>query len=172
MSSINDKLNNVRKPRIHIKYDVETENGSVQKELPFVVGVMGDFSGNQKNKEEKPLEERKFIKIDSDNFDDVMKKVEPCIEIRTENTLMDRDEDLAVQLKFKSLEDFEPAKVVDQVPVLRELKTARDKLRDLLSKTDRSDKLEKLLEDILNSHEKIQALANELGLKQQEETSK
>jgi type VI secretion system protein ImpB len=164
MSSINDKLNKVRKPRIHIKYDVETESGAVQKELPFVVGVMGDFSGNNPDKDITPLEERKFIKIDPDNFDEVMRKVEPGVEIRTKNTLTEKDEELAVSLKFNSISDFEPAQIVNQVPALKELKTARDQLRDLLSKTDRSDKLEKLLESVLNDNEKIQALAKELGL--------
>ena len=67
MASINDKLERVRKPRVHIKYEVETEGGVVQKELPFVVGVMGDFSGHP-TEALKPLKERKFINIDRDNW--------------------------------------------------------------------------------------------------------
>jgi type VI secretion system protein ImpB len=164
MSSMNDKINKVRKPRIHIKYDVETEGGAVQKELPFVVGVMGDFSGNNTDQKKPALPDRKFINIDPDNFDDVMKKVNPGLSIRVENTLTDKDEELAVNLMFKSMEDFEPANIVKQVPALNELKQVRDKLSDLLSKTDRSDKLEQLLEDILKDNSKLHLLAAELGI--------
>ena len=164
MSSINDKLNKVRKPRIHIKYDVETEGGSSQKELPFVVGVMGDFSGNGNNIEKPALSERKFIKVDPDNFDDVMNKIKPGVSLRVNNTLDDENTEMAVNLKFNSMQDFEPANIINQVPALKELKLIRDKLSDLLSKTDRSDKLERLLEEILQDDKKIQLLAEELGL--------
>jgi len=162
MSSINDKLNNVRKPRIHIKYDIETEGGTIQKELPFVVGVMGDFSGNNSSNKQT-IKEKKFIQIDPDNFDTVMQKVDPGLNLRVNNTLGNSDsEELSVSLKFKSIDDFEPNNIINQVPALKELKETRDKLRDLLSKTDRSDELEKLLEAVLKDNNKINALAEEL----------
>jgi len=167
MASINDKLERVRKPRVHIKYDVETEGGVVQKELPFVVGVMGDFSGHP-TEPLKPLKERKFINIDRDNFNDVMARQNPGLGFRVENTLLDDGSEMAVQLQFRSMEDFEPARIVEQVPSLKQLKDARDKLRDLLSKSDRSDKLEQILEAALQDPEKMQQLANELGIKEGE----
>lgn len=167
MASINDKLERVRKPRVHIKYEVETEGGVVQKELPFVVGVMGDFSGHP-TEPLKPLKERKFINIDRDNFNDVMARQNPGLGFRVENTLLDDGTEMAVQLQFRSMDDFEPARIVEQVPALKQLKDARDKLRDLLSKSDRSDKLEQILEEALQDAEKMQQLAKELGMNEGE----
>lgn len=164
MVSINEKLERVRKPRVHIKYEVETEGGVLEKELPFVVGVLGDFSC-EPTKPLKPLKERKFIKIDRDNINDVMQRQSPGLKLRVDNTLKDDGSEMAVNLEFKSMEDFEPAKIVEQVPELKALKDARDKLRDLLSKSDRSDKLEKILEDALQDPEKIKDLANQLNIK-------
>jgi type VI secretion system protein ImpB len=164
--SINDKLDKVRKPRIHIKYEVETENGQTQKELPFVVGVLGDFAGNNPGQEQKVLTERKFTSIDPDNFDDVMHQIKPGVKMRVDNTLKNNGSEISVNLNFNSLSDFEPAQIIKQVPALQELKNTRDKLRDLLSKTDRSDKLESVLEELFNDNEKMQALAKQLGIQQ------
>jgi type VI secretion system protein ImpB len=165
MASINDKLERVRKPRVHIKYDVEIEGGAVEKELPFVAGVLGDYSGNNPGEALKPLKERKFVKIDRDNFDQVMVRQKPGLKLKVPNTLKDDDSELNVELQFRSIEDFEPAKIVEQVAVLKELKEARDKLRDLLSKSDRSDQLEQILEKALQDPDKMQHLAKDLGLK-------
>ena len=165
MASVNEKLERVRKPRVHIKYEVETEGGAVEKELPFVVGVLGDFSG-EPTKPIKPLKERKFIKIDRDNINDVMKRQSPGVKLRVDNTLKNDESEMNVNLEFNSMEDFEPAKIVEQVPELKTLKDARDKLRDLLSKSDRSDKLEKILEETLQDPDKIKNLAKELGVSQ------
>lgn len=165
MASIHDKLERVRKPRVHIKYEVETEGAVVQKELPFVVGVMGDFSG-QPSEPLKPLKERKFIKIDRDNFNEVMARMTPGLNLRVENTLKDDGSEMNVNLQFNSMEDFEPGQVVNQVPALKELMDARNKLRDLLSKSDRSDELEKILEKALQDPTALQSLAKDLGLAQ------
>lgn len=165
MASVNEKLERVRKPRVHIKYEVETEGGAVEKELPFVVGVLGDFSG-EPTKPLKPLKERKFIKIDRDNINDVMKRQSPGLKLKVDNTLKNDESELNVNLEFNSMEDFEPAKIVEQVPELKALKDARDKLRDLLSKSDRSDKLEKILEEALQDPNKIKRLAKDLGVSQ------
>ncbi|MGO4841024.1 type VI secretion system contractile sheath small subunit, partial [Rhizobiaceae sp. 2RAB30] len=104
--SVQQKLNRVRKPRVHITYDVETEGAQVRKELPFVVGVLGDFSGKP-YEPLKPMRDRKFIQIDRDNFDEVMQRMTPGAEFKVENTLAADDSQLAVQLKFKSMDDFE-----------------------------------------------------------------
>lgn len=165
--SVQKKLNRVRKPRVHITYDVETEGAEVRKELPFVVGVIGDFSGKP-YEPVKPLRDRKFIQIDRDNFDDVMQRMTPGAEFRVENTLAGDGSELEVALKFKSMDDFEPAAIVDQVEPLRKLLAVRNKLRDLMSKVDRSEELESLLEEVLQNTDKLTALAGELGTEKQE----
>ncbi len=170
MTMIHEKLENVRKPRVHIKYDIETEGASEQKELPFVVGVMGDFSGNQPAKEKKPLKDRKFIQIDPDNFDSVMQKISPGIQIQVDNTLTNDDRKLAVNLNFNSMNDFEPNQIVNQVDSLRNLKQIRDKFRDLLTKLDRSEDLEELLENTLKNNSQLELLGQQLSLTDQNQT--
>jgi type VI secretion system protein ImpB len=162
--SIHEKLKRVRKPRVHITYDVETEGAVVENELPFVMGVMGDFSGDP-TEPLKPLKDRKFIQIDRDNFNDVMARMTPGLNIRVENTLTGDGSEMAVQLKFNSMEDFEPARVVKQVEPLRKLLETRDKLRDLLTKVDRSEDLESVLEDVLENTDRLKKLSEELGVK-------
>ena len=159
--SIHTKLNNVRKPRVHITYDVETEGAMVDKELPFVVGVMGDFSGDSVEPL-KPLKDRRFVQLDRDNFDDVMKKMTPGLQFRVENTLQDDNSEMAVDLKFNSIDDFEPAAIVDQVAPLKELLETRNQLRDLMTKVDRSEDLESILEDVLQNSDNMGELAKQL----------
>ncbi len=162
MDSIHDKLSRVRKPRVHITYDVETEGAMVKKELPFVVGVMGDFSGNNSDAP-KPLKDRRFIQIDRDNFDDVMRRMSPKLRLKVDNKLADDDSQMAVELSFNSMDDFQPAAVVNQVEPLRELMETRNKLRDLMTKVDRSEELEELLERVLNNSDDLQKLKADLG---------
>lgn len=162
MESVHAKLERVRKPRVHIKYEVETEGAMVIKELPFVVGVLGGFSGDP-TQPLKPFGERKFVQIDRDNFDDVMRRMTPGLTVSVENTLQDNATNLAVDLKFERMEDFEPGAVVNQVPALKALLDARNQLRDLMSKADRSEALERLLEDILQNKADINQLVDELG---------
>ncbi len=162
MASIHDKLERVRKPRVHIKYEVETEGAVIEKELPFVVGVLGDFSGDP-TEPLKPFGERKFIQIDRDNFDDVMRKLTPGLNMRVENVIGGEGKDMAVSLKFEKLDDFEPGAIVNQVPALKSLLESRNELRDLLSKADRSEDLEVLLEKILQNKSELKQLADELA---------
>jgi type VI secretion system protein ImpB len=137
-ASIHDKLKRVRKPRVHITYEVETEGAQIERELPFVVGIMGDFSGDP-TQPLKPMADRKFAQIDRDNFNDVMARMAPGLNMKVDNKLADDGSEMGVQLKFSSIDDFDPARIVDQVPALRSLLETRNKLRDLLSKADRSD---------------------------------
>jgi type VI secretion system protein ImpB len=167
-ASIHDKLKRVRKPRVHITYEVETEGAVVLKELPFVVGVLGDFSGNPTEKL-KPLKDRKFVQIDRDNINDVMKRMTPGLNMKVENTLKGDGSEMAVQLKFDSMEDFEPANVAKQVEPLRKLLETRDKLRDLLTKVDRSEDLENVLEGVLKNTEDLKKMASDLGVSVPEE---
>lgn len=160
--SIHEKLKRVRKPRVHITYDVETEGGMVERELPFVMGVLGDFSGDPTEPLE-PLEKRKFVQIDRDNFNEVMARMKPGLKLRVENTIQGDGSEMAVELKFHSMDDFEPAKIAQQVEPLRKLMETRDKLRDLSTKVDRSSDLESVLEKVLENSDELQKLSQELG---------
>jgi type VI secretion system protein ImpB len=161
--SIQHKLDRVRRPRVQITYDVET-NGAMQKvELPFVVGVLADLSGKPKEPL-RPLKDRKVVAIDRDNFNDVLAKQTPRVAIKVDNKLTNDDTKLAVELNFKHLDDFEPARVAEQIGPLRDLLEMRQKLTQLLSKMEGNDKLEALLNEVLTNSDKAKALAKELGV--------
>lgn len=161
--SLQQKIERVRPPRVQITYDVEVGGAIELKELPFVVGVMGDFVG----KPEEPLpafKNRKFVEVDPDNFDQVMSGMSPRLAFTTENKLQDDGSKMGVELKFKSMEDFEPDKIVQQVEPLRKLVEAREKLSDLRSKMDGNEKLEAMLEDVIANADKQKQLSDALGI--------
>ncbi|MCA8990805.1 MAG: type VI secretion system contractile sheath small subunit [Planctomycetaceae bacterium] len=153
----------VRPPRVHITYDVQVGDAIEQKELPFVVGVMGDYSGNDSPIEKKPLAERSFVNINRDNFNEVMDSISPALNIRVANTLEENGSEMGVQLKFKKMEDFEPGRIVEQVPQLKSLLEMRNKLRDLLANADKKPNLEARLEEILQNTEETARLYDEFG---------
>jgi type VI secretion system protein ImpB len=156
-SSVQKKLQKIRPPRVQMTYDVEIGDAIENKELPMVVGVVGDFGGNSEVAQ-KRLKERSFVGIDRDNFDEVMKGVEPRAAFRVQNELSDEGGQFGVDLKFTSMDDFRPEAVVRQVEPLRRLLEARTKLADLRNKLAGNDKLEDLLNDVLNSTEKMAEL--------------
>jgi type VI secretion system protein ImpB len=158
------KLSRVRRPRVQITYEVETNGAMEKKELPFVVGVMADLSGQPKNAL-PAMKDRKFVPIDRDNFNDVLAKAEPRLAMKVQNRLTDEDTKLAVELNFKHVDDFEPARVAEQVPAMKELLEMRQRLTQLLSKMEGNDKLERLLGEVLGNTEKAVALAKEMGIK-------
>lgn len=161
--SMQHKLDRVRPPRVQITYDVEIGDAIEMKELPFVVGVLGDFSG--KSLSEMPrVKDRKFVEIDRDNFNQVMAKMKPKVAFRVDNKLANDDTKFNVQLEFKTMEDFHPDRLVTQVPALRKMIEARKKLSDLLSKMDGNDRLEELLMDVVQNTEKQQKLGRALGI--------
>jgi len=163
MSSMQHKLDRVRRPRVQITYDVET-NGAMEKtELPFVVGVLADLSGMPKEPL-KLLKERQAVYIDRDNFNNVLSKATPRLALKVQNRLTDADTKLAVELNFKSIDDFEPARVAQQVAPLKELLAMRQNLTQMLSKMEGNDKLEALLAEVLQSTEKAQELAKQMGI--------
>lgn len=175
-SSIYQSLNRVRKPRVHITLDIETNGAEPVKELPFVVGVMGDFSGDAQTYIKdadrtrlepvalKPLSERKFVQIDRDNFDKVMASMTPGLNLEVEDTLArDGNKNMKIALAFQSIDDFDPARVAEQVPELKALLDARNKLRDLMIKADRSQELEALLEKVLQEPNRLDQLSSDLG---------
>ncbi len=161
--SLQHKLDRVRRPRVQITYDVETNGAMEKKELPFVVGVLADLSGQPKDAP-KALKDRKFVPIDRDNFNDVLAKAAPRVAMKVPNRLSgEQDSSLNVELNFQSMDDFDPARVASQVPALRELLNMRDKLNQLLSKMEGNDKLEQLLGEVLNNTEAAQKLAGQIG---------
>ena len=160
--STQKKLGRVRPPRVQITYDVEVGGAIQNKELPFVMGVLGDSSGMP----EKPLpklRDRNFVSIDRDNFNDVLKGANPRLVYRVDNRLAGDGGDsmLPVELKFQSLEDFEPDRVARQVERLRKLLEMRERLSDLKNKLYGNDKLDELLQDIVQSTDKLQNLRQE-----------
>jgi type VI secretion system protein ImpB len=150
------------KNRVSITYDVETGGSMQTKELPFVIGMIGGYSGDRTDRE--PMEERTFYSVDKDNFDQVMTRVGPRLTYKVENKLQDDGSEFEVDLDFKSMKDFEPDAIVEKVEPLRNLAKTREQLMTLLSKADRSRDLEKLLKEILQDEGAIKALGEELGV--------
>jgi type VI secretion system protein ImpB len=162
-NSVHDTLKNVRKPRVHITYEVETENAQRKKELPLVGAVLSDLGGNNPQEELKPLKERRLIQIDNENFDNVMTKIKPGLSFNVENTFDSTgNSELPINLAFNSMADFEPESVVKQVKPLRDLLEIRNQLCDLLSKADRSEALEELLETLMQNSDELEALMGEI----------
>lgn len=154
--SVFDKKKRVRPPRVNITYEVELGGATVMKELPFVVGVLGDLSGNPAESLGK-VKDRKFVEIDRDNFDDVLKSMKPRVQMRVANTLTGEGE-LSVELNFKKLADFRPEAIVEQVEPLRKLLEVRGKLKDLQSRAEGNDRLEELLDAAIEN----EAIRNKL----------
>jgi type VI secretion system protein ImpB len=166
--SLQHKIDRVRPPRVQITYDVEVGGAIELKELPFVIGVMGDFTG----KPEEPLpafKNRKFVEVDPDNFNQVLAGMKPRLAYTVDNKMQDDGSKMGVELKFNSIEDFEPDNIVQQVDPLRKLVEARQKLADLRSKMDGNEKLETMLEDIISDAGKQKELSDQLGLGAKEE---
>ena len=162
--ALNSQHKRVSKNRVSITYDVET-NGAVEtKELPFVVGVVGDFSGNKPESEKMDIEDRQFTGIDKDNFDTVMGRIHPHLSYKVDNKLANDDSQFEVNLSFRSMKDFHPEHLVNQIEPLKQLVETRNQLKLLLSKADRSRDLERLLKDVLQSTDALNGLAEELAL--------
>ena len=163
--STQKKLSRVRPPRVQITYDVEIGDAIETKELPFVLAVLGDYSGHPKTPLAK-LKERKFVEVDRDNFDDVLKGVAPRLNVRVDNQLKKDGTQIGMELSFSSLEDFEPQNVVNQVEPLKKLLEVRTRLSDLRNKINGNDKFEELLDDIMRDtekHKKIGAASTKKG---------
>ncbi len=155
--SVQKRLQKIRPPRVQLTYDVEKGDAIEQKELPFVVGVMGDFSGTPENPLPK-VKDRKFVNVDLDNFDEVMEAAGPRAVYRVPNKISESGGELGVELKFNSIEDFRPESVVQQIDPLRRLLESRTKLADLRNKLAGHEKLEDLLTDVLNNTEQLKKL--------------
>lgn len=162
--SLQHKLDRVRSPRVHITYDVETGGAIEKKELPFVMGVFGDFTGQP----EEPLprlKDRKFVEVNPDNFDSVLAAMKPHLSFQVENKISD-DADagqVKVDLRFRSMEDFEPTQVARQIKPLNELLALRTRLADLRGSLQGNDKLDDLLQSALRDTDKLAKLKSEIG---------
>ncbi|MCG7586591.1 MULTISPECIES: type VI secretion system contractile sheath small subunit [Photobacterium] len=166
--ALNSQHKRVSKNRVSITYDVETNGQTETKELPFVVGVIGDFSGHKPESEKVDLEEREFTGVDKDNFDTVMEQINPSLSYKVDNKLADDNSQFEVNLNFKSMKDFHPEHLVENIDPLKQLVETRNQLKVLLSKADRSRDLERLLKELLQSTDAIQHLAGELGVEKGE----
>lgn len=155
--STQKKLSRIRPPRVQITYDVEIGDAIQMKELPFVAGIMADLSGKPAEALPK-LKDRKFVEIDRDNFNDVLASCAPRLALRVDNRLAKDDTKLGVELKFRSIDDFNPAEVVKQIEPLNKLFEARQRLMDLLAKLDGNDKLDALLQEIVDNPDNQKAL--------------
>lgn len=166
--SVQHKLDRVRPPRVHITYDVEVGGAIQLKELPFVVGVLGDFTGRPT----EPLprvKERKFVAVDRDNFNQVLAGMKPRLAFKVDNKLTDEESKLGVELNFRNLEDFEPEQVVNQVEPLRKLLEARRRLSDLVHKIDGNDKLDAAIQNILGTADVLKKVGAAAGVEIKQE---
>jgi type VI secretion system protein ImpB len=160
--STQHKLDRIRPPRVQITYDVETAGAIQMKELPMVVGILADLSG--KPAEPLPrLKDRKFVEIDRDNLNDVLRSMRPRVATQVDNKLAKDGSKLNVELKFSSIEDFNPDSIVKQVEPLRKLYEARQKLIDLLAKLDGNDALDELLQNIVTNTEGLKEIKTAVG---------
>jgi type VI secretion system protein ImpB len=167
--SIHKKLEKVRPPRVHVAYDVEIGDAIESKELPFVMGVLADLSG-QPTEPLARLKDRRFVEITPDNFDSVLESMKPHVSYSVENKLSEDSQagQLKVDLNFKSLDDFDPEQVARQVKPLRELLELRTKLADLRGSLQGNEKLDDVLLEAVSNSEKMSKLRAELGLKKGE----
>ena len=160
--SVHKKKERIRPPRVHISYEVELNGAQVMKELPFVVGVLSDLTGQPAEAPAK-LKERKFVEIDRDNFDEILRSMKPRLALKVPNTLSDDGGELSVELNFTKLDDFRPENVARQVQPLNDLLSVRNQLKDLLGRTEGNDRLEELLGAILENQEVRDKLKATLG---------
>jgi type VI secretion system protein ImpB len=157
--STQKKLSRIRPPRVQITYDVHIGDAIQMKELPFVAGILADLSGKPAEAL-PPLKDRKFVEIDRDNFNDVLASAAPRLVLRVPNRLAKDDSMLNAELQFESMDDFEPVRIIERIEPLAKLFEARTRLVDLLAKLDGNDKLDALLQDVINNPESQKALKN------------
>jgi len=161
--SLQKKVGRVRPPRVHITYDVQVGDAIEKRDLPFVAGVMADLSGLP-DKPLPPIAKRKFVAVDRDNINDVMKKIGPRLAFKVPNRLSEDDTKLNVELRFESMDDFQPASIAKQVSPLRKLLELRNSLANLRSSMIGNDKLESLLKEMLQNKDMLRQAGAEAGI--------
>jgi type VI secretion system protein ImpB len=169
--SLQKKVGRVRPPRVQITYDVQVGDAIEKRELPFVVGVLADLSGTP-DKTLPPVSKRKFVSIDRDNVNEVMKKIGPRLAFKVPNRLDEDDTKLNVELRFESMDDFQPAKIAQQITPLRKLLEKRNSLANLRSSLMGNEKLEALLQEMVQNDEMLQKAGSEAGVRLRDEKEK
>jgi type VI secretion system protein ImpB len=166
--SLQKKVGRVRPPRVHITYDVQVGDAIEKKDLPFVVGVMADLSG-MPDKPLPPIAKRKFVAIDRDNVNEVMKKIGPRLAFKVANRLSEDDTKLNVELRFESMDDFQPARIAEQISPLRKLLELRNSLANIRSSLIGNEKLDSLLQEVIQNQELLRQAGAEAGVRMPEE---
>jgi type VI secretion system protein ImpB len=166
--SLQKKVGRVRPPRVQITYDVQVGDAIEKRDLPFVVGVLADLSG-MPNKALPPISKRKFVAIDRDNVNDVMKKIGPRLAFKVPNRLNEDDTKLNVELNFESMDDFQPARIAQQITPLRKLLELRNSLANLRSSLIGNEKLDNLLQEMIQDQELLRQAGAEAGIHAVEE---
>jgi type VI secretion system protein ImpB len=166
--SLQKKVGRVRPPRVHITYDVETGGAIEKRDLPFVVGVLADLSG-MPEKALPPISKRKFVSIDRDNVNDVMKKIGPRLAFKVPNRLSEDDTKLNVELRFESMDDFQPPRIAQQITPLRKLLELRNSLANIRSSLIGNEKLENLLQEMVHNQDLLRQAGSEAGVRVGEE---
>lgn len=166
--SIQKKLTRFRPPRVQITYDTTEESGKKTKHsLPFVIGALGNYSGH-KFKKVKKLKDSKFLSVQKNNFDQVVESIAPELDIKVDNKLNDKTPMLHTKIQFKSMADFNPGNLANNVPALRELMDARAKLSALKDMIDSNEKLESVLLSLSKNKEALEKFLE--GAKSEETT--
>jgi type VI secretion system protein ImpB len=166
--SLQKKVGRVRPPRVHITYDVEVGDAIEKRDLPFVVGVMADLSG-QPDQPLPAISKRKFVQVDRDNINDVMTKIGPRLAFKVPNRLSEDDTKLNVELRFQSMDDFQPAKIAEQITPLRKLLELRNSLANLRASLIGNEKLDNLLQEVMQNEELLRQAGAEAGIHAGEE---
>jgi type VI secretion system protein ImpB len=166
--SLQKKVGRVRPPRVQITYDVQVGDAIEKRDLPFVVGVLADLSG-MPTKPLPPIAKRKFVAIDRDNFNDVMKKIGPRLAFKVPNRLNEDDTKLNVEINLESMDDFQPAAIAQQITPLRKLLELRNSLANLRSSLIGNDKLDNLLQEVIQNQELLRQAGAEAGVRPTEE---
>ena len=161
--SVQKKVGRVRPPRVQITYDVQVGDNIEKRDLPFVVGVLADLSG-MPNKPLPPIAKRKFVQVDRDNLNDVMKKIGPRLTFKVANRLNEDDTKLNVELNFESMDDFQPARIAQQVTPLRKLLELRNSLANIRSSLIGNEKLDSLLQEVIQNEELLRKAGAEAGI--------
>src|ERR1700704_5513963 len=161
--SLQKKVGRVRPPRVHITYDVQVGDAIEKRDLPFVVGVLADLSG-MPEKALPPVAKRKFVSIDRDNVNDVMKKIGPRLAFKVPNRLSEDDTKLNVELRFQSMDDFHPYQIAQQITPLRKLLELRSSLANLRSSLIGNEKLDNLLQEMVQNQEMLRQAGTEAGI--------
>jgi type VI secretion system protein ImpB len=165
--SLQKKVGRVRPPRVQITYDVQVGDAIEKRDLPFVVGVLADLSG-QPDQPLPAIAKRKFVQVDRDNINDVMKKIGPRLAFKVPNRLSEDDTKLNVELRFQTMDDFQPAKIAEQITPLRKLLELRNSLANLRASLIGNEKLENLLQEVIQNQDLLRQAGAEAGIHEAE----